>query len=159
MAKLSEKSTNNIIDLDLSVTKKKRFRFNNDDSRMVDINIADMGVISRLSETYPKFEEWIKEVQTTTASFGDTEEDVLSDMDKIGETLTSIDKKMRDAIDYIFDAPVSQAVAPDGSMYDLFNGQFRFEYILVLLLDQYENNLSDEFKKMQKHTAKYTKKG
>lgn len=162
MAKLSKQQDNNVIDLDLSVTKKKKFRFDKDDSRMVDINIADMGAISRLTETYPKFEGWVAEVTYASEVVSDEEGDTLNSLNKIGETLTHIDKQMRDAIDYIFDAPVSAAAAPDGSMYDLFEGDFRFNHILSLLLKYYENNMSTEFAKMQKqlekHTDKYTKK-
>lgn len=162
MAKLSKQPDNNVIDLDISVTRKKRFRFDKDDSRMVDINIADMGAISRLTETYPKFDEWIKEVKYVSEVANDEEGDTLNSMNKISETLTNIDKQMRDAIDYIFNAPVSAAAAPEGSMYDLFEGEFRFEHILTLLLEHYENNMAAEFAKMQKqlekHTNKYTKK-
>ena len=50
----------------------------------------------------------------------------------------------------------------DGSMYDLFNGKFRFEHIIEKLSDLYGNNMKDEFKavnaRVKKHTAKYTKK-
>lgn len=159
MAKLSEKKTNDIIDLDISVTKKKRFRFDKDDNRIVDINIADMGTVSRLTETYPKFDGWLKEVKYISEVASEEEGDTLNSLNKISETLANIDKQMRDAIDYIFNAPVSAVAAPDGSMYDMFEGEFRFEHILTLLLDHYENNLATEFAKMQKHTAKYTKKG
>ena len=161
MANLSTKN-NDIIDLDISVTRKKRFRFDKDDSRLVDINIADMGAIKRLTETYPKFEEWLNEVKYISEVEDDTDSDTLNSLNKISETLTDIDKKMRDALDYIFDAPVSAVAAPDGTMYDMFDGQFRFEYILSLLLSHYENNMEVEFEKMkkqlEKHTKKYTKK-
>lgn len=159
MANLSEKPNNEIIDIDVSVTKKKRFRFDKDDNRLVDINIADMGTMARLTETYPKFEDWMNEVKYASEVASDEDGDTLNSLNKISEALSNIDKQMRDAIDYIFDAPVSAAAAPDGSMYDLFEGQFRFEHILSLLLKYYENNLDAEFKKMQKHVKKYTKKG
>lgn len=152
-------TTNDVIDLDISVTKKKRFRFDKDDSRLVDINIADMGAISRLSETYPKLLELLDEVKGVSAT---ESADAVSDMEIIGNTLNSVDMKMREALDYIFNAPVSAVAAPDGTMYDIFEGQFRFEYILELLIGYYETNMSEEFKKMQAkvkaHTDKYTKK-
>lgn len=141
-----------IIDLELSEVKKKFFRFDKDDNRMVELNIADMGVISRLAETYPKLEALVEEVQNVDIE----EDDDIKSMKTIGSTLKDIDIKMRDCIDYIFNAPLSAAAAPDGTIYDIYNGQFRFEYILELMLSQYENNMIAEFKKMQKHTAKYT---
>lgn len=147
---------NTVIDLELSEVRKKFFRFDKDDNRMVELNIADMSLISRLAETYPKLEEWMEEVQNVQT--GDDDDNAVSGLTAIGDALKDIDKKMRDAIDYIFNAELSKAVAPDGTMYDMFNGQFRFEYILELMLSQYENNMVNEFKKMQKHTEKYNKK-
>ena len=156
-----------IIDLDLSVTRKKRFRFDGDNNRIIELNTSDMNILARLSEAYPK----LKEQQDKAAKImegieiHDTEEatyaDVSKDVATISERLKVIDTEMRGLIDYMFNAPVSAAAAPDGSMYDPYEGSFRFEYIITLLVKQYENNLQSEFnkmsKQMEKHTAKYTK--
>ena len=159
--------TEDIIDLDLSVTRKKRFRFDQDNNRIIELNTSDMNIIARMSEAYPK----LKEQQEKAAKLmegieiheGDevTDEKVLKDVLTVTERLTAIDQEMRDLIDFMFNAPVSDAAAPDGSMYDPYNGSFRFEYIITLLVKQYENNLQAEYtkmaKQMEKHTAKYTK--
>ena len=158
MAENSKLNTNsNIVDVELSAVRKKFFRFDKDDNRMVELNIADMGIMSRLAETYPKLEQWLDDVRNIKP-VGD-DESVIDDINAVSATLNEIDAKMRDAIDYIFNAKLSAVAAPDGTMYDVFNGQFRFEYILELMLSQYENNMTNEFKKMQKHTKKYTKTG
>lgn len=148
-------TNNDVIELDLSSIRKKCFRFDKDDNRMIELNIADMGILSRLAETYPKLKSWLEETQNLSTV---SEDNAIEDIGVIGDTLKDIDTKMRDAIDYIFNAKLSAVAAPDGTMYDLFNGQFRFEYILELMLSQYENNMVNEFKKMQKYTAKYTAK-
>ena len=154
-----------IIDLDLSVTRKKRFRFDGDNSRIIELNTSDMNIMARMSESYPK----LKEQQEKAAKLMEgieikeeaTEASVAEDMATISERLRVVDTEMRDLIDYMFNAPVSKAAAPDGSMYDPYEGSFRFEYIITLLIKQYENNLQAEFnkmsKQMEKHTAKYTK--
>ena len=49
--------TNEVIDLDLSVTKKKKFRFDKDDKRILELNVSDMTILGRISETYPKLNE------------------------------------------------------------------------------------------------------
>lgn len=159
--------TEDIIDLDLSVTKKKRFRFDKDNNRILELNTSDMNILARMSEAYPKLKEQqekaaklmegieIKDDETVTDS------EVAEDMITVGERLRAIDKDMRDLIDFMFNANVSEVAAPDGSMYDPYEGSFRFEYIITLLIKQYENNLHSEFTKMsrqmEKHTAKYTK--
>lgn len=159
--KLSD-NINDVIDLDISVTRKKRFRFDRDDNRLVDLNIADMNIMSRLAETYPKLLDFLEEVKSISdMPVDENTEDTttaITQMQAIGDKLKEIDTKMRTSLDYIFNAPVSAAASPDGSMYDIFEGQFRFEYILDLLLSYYENNLTTEFAKLKKHTAKYTKK-
>ena len=159
--------TEDIIDLDLSVTRKKRFRFDKDNNRILELNTSDMNILARMSEAYPKLKAEqekaaklmegieIKDDETVTDS------EVAESMLTVAERLKTIDKDMRELIDFMFNANVSEVAAPDGSMYDPYEGSFRFEYIITLLIKQYENNLHAEFTKMsrqmEKHTAKYTK--
>lgn len=158
---------NNIIDLDLSVTSKKQFRINGDDDRILELNTSDMGIIARVTDFYPKLKE-LQNRATDLMSGIDEEALESEDLDTsipvlatVAERLKAIDQEMRDMIDQVFDAPVSEICAPDGSMYDPFNGNFRFEYIINLLMSQYEGNLNAEYKKVQaqmaKHTGKYKK--
>lgn len=158
-----------IIDLDLSVTKKKRFRFDRDNNRIIELNTSDMNILTRMSEAYPKLKAQQEKASKLMEGIeipededeGEVSETILDDVATISERLKNIDKEMRDLIDFMFNAPVSAVAAPDGSMYDPYEGSFRFEYIITLLVKQYENNLQAEFdkmsKQMQKHTAKYTK--
>ena len=82
-------------------------------------------------------------------------------MQTVADRLKTVDAEMRDLIDFMFDSDVSSKAAPDGSMYDPFNGSPRYEYIITVLMKQYETNLQAEYKKIEsqlsKHTAKYTK--
>lgn len=154
-----------IIDLDLSVTRKKRFRFDKDNSRIVELNTSDMNIMARVSEAYPKLQALQDKASKIMDGLktGDdvSEEESMADLKTMAERLTEVDKEMRELIDFIFNADVSEAAAPDGSMYDPFNGSFRFEYIITLLIQQYENNLQREYSKMErefkKHTDKYTR--
>ena len=160
----SKAVNNDIIELDLSVTKKKKFRFDKDDSRILELNVSDMNILGRISETYPKLNELSDKASKLMEGIDIDEEDIESSMASAGtmaERLKAIDTEMRELIDYMFNADVSAVAAPDGSMYDPFQGSFRYEHIINLLIGQYENNLQSEFGKMEKqlkkHTAKYTK--
>ena len=156
---------NDIIDLDLSVTKKKKFRFDKDDNRIVEINTSDMNLIQRVSEAYPKLQALQTKASKLTEGLDveNNESDLaaLDDITTMAERLSAVDTEMRELLDYMFDAPVSAAAAPNGSMYDPFNGSFRYEHIIAVVTKQYEDNLQSEFSKMEKqmkkHTAKYTK--
>ena len=153
-----------IIDLDLSVTAKKKFRINKDDNRILELNTSDMGIIRRISETYPKLQEL--QAQATKLTDGidlekESEDISMEDTKVLADRLEEIDQKMREYIDYMFNANVSEITAPDGSMYDPFGGTFRYQHIMNLLMTQYETNLQSEFgkieKQMKKHTDKYLK--
>ena len=146
-------ASNNIIDIDLSVTRKKRFRIDGDDNRVIELNTSDMTILNRLDEADRQLRELADKANFELADVEDENRDIVKE-------LLATDKQMREIIDYLFDAPVSDVCAPDGSMYDPFNGKYRFEHIMEALFLQYENNIAEEIKKMrknvQKHTSKYT---
>lgn len=146
--------TNNIIDIDLSVTRKKRFRIDGDDSRILELNTSDMNILLRLDEVEERLNKLADSVTFDSNDDEHAEENV--------KKLLSTDKEMRELMDYLFDSNVSDICAPSGSMYDPFNGKYRFEHIIETLFTLYEDNIAAEYKKMsknvQKHTAKYTKK-
>ncbi len=156
---------NDIIDLDLSITQKKKFRFDKDDNRIVEINTSDMNLMQRVNIAYPKLNALQDKASKLTEGIEIDESNSAETMESIGtmaERLSEVDKEMRSLIDFMFDASVSSAAAPDGSMYDPFNGSFRYEHIIALVMKQYEDNLQSEFKKMEKqlkkHTDKYTRR-
>ena len=146
-------ASNNIIDIDLSVTRKKRFRIDGDDNRVIELNTSDMTILNRLDEADRQLRELADKANFELADVEDENRDIVKE-------LLATDKQMREIIDYLFDAPVSDVCAPDGSMYDPFNGKYRFEHIMEALFVQYENNIAEEIQKMrknvQKHTSKYT---
>lgn len=157
---------NKIIDLDLSVTKKKKFRFDRDDARVVEVNTSDMNLMQRVNDAYPKLQALQEKAARLTDGLSvadnSSETNAIADLATMAERLHEVDTEMRHLIDFMFDAPVSKAAAPDGSMYDPFGGSFRYEHIIAIMMQQYEDNLQSEFKKMEKqlkkHTDKYTRR-
>lgn len=161
-------SSNDVQDLDLSAIRKKRFRIDGDNNRILELNTSDMNIIVRLRDNYPKLTELankVAELKYSDETESESEELTDAELQELFDFSTkfeSIDNEMRNIIDRIFDSNVSEVCAPSGSMYDLLNGQFRFEHIIDRLTKLYETNISDEYKKMdqriRKHTDKYTKK-
>ena len=155
---------NDIIDLDLSITKKKKFRFDKDDTRIVEINTSDMNLMQRVNKAYPRLQELQDKASKLTDGIDTNdmgnEARAINDIAIMAERLSAVDAEMREMLDFMFDAPVSSAAAPTGSMYDPFNGSFRYEHIIALVMKQYEENLQSEFGKMERqlksHTDKYT---
>lgn len=151
----------NIIDVDLSAIKKQRFRINGDNNKILELNTSDMGIISRLDEVYPK----LLDLQNEVASLADTTDEGADDATLLSSTakkLNKIDAEMRNALDYIFQANVSETCGSEGSMYDPIDGVFRYEYIIEILSKLCTNNLESEFKKMKsridKQASKYNKR-
>lgn len=147
-------------EIDLSATRKKRFRIDGDNNRYLELNTSDMSIITRLEQLYPRLQ---KLSQDAAVKKLETEEaDDEKTLTKVSNALTRIDVQMRQLLDEIFDSNVSEMCAPSGSMIDPFNGEFRFEHIIDVITKLYENNINTEFKKMsdrmKKRTAKYTKK-
>jgi len=137
-----------IVDVDLSPLKKKRFRINGDNSKILELNPTDMGIAIRLSEAYPQLNKLMDDVSEKISTIGEGEdEDTFM---RLSEVLKDIDQQMREKIDYIFDANVSEICASEGSMWDPIEGQFRYEHIIEKLSALYETNLNKEFMAMKR---------
>lgn len=149
--KADKKKADDIQDIDLSITEKKKFRINGDNSKILRLNTSDLNIGRRLEEGYNKLNDLMEEIAKNLNKDGDYE--------NIMDTVDKLDSEMRVQIDYIFDSNVSEICASEGSMWDPIEGSFRYEHIINVLVDLYENNLNKEFAAMKarvsKHTAKY----
>lgn len=148
-------------DIDLGFVEKKKFRIAGDYNRMLELNVSDLNIASRLKTGYPKLKELLVEAQEKVTSIPEDEDDVET-LGKLADTLTEIDKKMRDIIDFIFDTNASEVCAPSGNMYDPVGGQYRFERIIDKLSTLYTTGLDEEFKqiknRVENKASKYIKK-
>lgn len=155
-----ETPADDIQDIDLSVIQKKRFRINGDNSKILELNTSDMRIASRLKEAYPRLNTLMDEVADEFNSIPDDAEDEET-LTKVADAVNKIDGKMREEIDYIFDANVSEVCGSDGSMWDPIDGMFRYEHIIDKLAKLYENNLDKEFADMKRRVetkaGKYVK--
>lgn len=158
-------SQENVTDISLSIVRKKRFRIDRDNDRILELNTSDLNILARLKEAYPKLSELANEAFGQMPDVDSSAEDYDFMTDEATETVISAlkeaDTKMRELVDYIFDSNVSEVCAPSGSMYDPINGKFRFEHIIDVLAGLYEADLSTEMtkvtKRVRKHTDKYVK--
>jgi len=151
-----------VVDVDLGFVEKKKFRINGDFNRMLELNVSDLNVFSRLKTDYPKLNKLLKDAQEKISSIPDDMEDKSELIGKIADALDDIDAQMRALIDHIFDTNASEICAPSGNMFDPVSGQWRFERIIDKLTALYTNGLHAEFDKVKanvdKKVSKYTKK-
>lgn len=147
----------NVVDLNMNTIEKKEFRINGDNNRVLKLHTSDTNIIPRLNKGYKELNNLVQEMTALNAEDIESEED----FEKLAEQLQTLDKKMREQLDYIFDSNVSEVCAPVGSMCDLKDGKFQFEHILESLAPLYEKAFTTELGKLRqnvtKHTAKYTK--
>lgn len=147
---------------DIHISQRKDFRIDGDNNRVLSLDITDLNVITRLNEAYPNMKQAAISASEKLASIKDTDDEDSDILAEMAEALKDIDADMRKQIDFVFDAPVSAVCVPKGTMYDPYQGGFRFEHIIDVLTNLYANNVSTEYKNMRervnKKTAKYTKR-
>lgn len=145
-----------LMDIDLSETKKERFRIDGDNNRIIELNTSDMGIVKRIGNIYPELRK-MANVANLMIPEDATEEE---GMNMVGDKVSEIDMKMRSLLNELFDSEVDVACAPDGTMFDMFNGRFRFEIIIDRLAklygDKFESEVEKVTKRINKHTDKYT---
>ena len=150
-----------ITDVKLGFVEKRKFRFEGDFNRVLELNVSDLNVAARLKVDYPKLKELLAKSQKKVEEIPDDCEDIEL-LNQLADTLTNIDNEMRALIDHIFDAEVSRVCAPSGNMFDPVGGQFRFERVLDIVTGLYQTGLNAEFNKIKNRVetkaSKYTKK-
>ena len=154
------KADDDIIDIDLSATARRKFRINGDNRKLVELNPSDLSIITRIDTAEKKLKACVESLQELADAPSETDEDIKA----LGNKFSKVDDEMRKLVDYIFQSNVSEVCVPkgQGSMYDPFNGKYRYEHIIEALLNFYQGNIQNEYKKMRttvaKKTSKYTKK-
>jgi len=152
---------NDVVDINLSVAQRKRYRINGDNNLILELNPSDMGIVTRLSELYPKLQALSDKVATLGADeeeASDDPEEFRQQLDKFGSQLKEIDKDMRDYIDKLFDANVSETCAPSGNMFDIVGGQFRYDHIIETIAQLCNQTISDEARALRARLAQKTEK-
>lgn len=161
-----------LVNLDLSATKGTKIQVNGDPDSSFTLNLSDFGIYNRLKDGLGQLYEVFASMKTemgeiaqnsdseVDASIDETlpdetgvieedEEKAEANSQKLIEAMREADIKMRGIVDYIFSAPVSEVCAPDGYMFDLFEGQLRFEYIINAITKLYANNINAEYFKLK----------
>ena len=144
----------------LNVQKKETFVINDDESKTIELLTSDMGIVSRFSESIDAINKLVASLDSL--SYDSESEDSEASFVQFGKDFKELDHKMCDIIDYIFDYPVSEVCTYGGTMFDLMDGQFRFETIIDTLFQLYDNTINTESAKLKKriesHTDKYIPK-
>lgn len=126
----------------ISGAKKTPFRIHGT-GNIIYLNVSDMGLLGRLKAGYDRLIKMMEEV----AELGTKVDD--DNMDEIAKLLDEYDARMRAEVDIIFNSSVADACCDGGTMWDPYQGMFRFEHIIDALCGLYEKNMSTEFMKLR----------
>ena len=153
---MGTKKKTNITDIQLNISKKEQFRINGDDSKIIELDISDLGVLNRLRESYPR-------LQDLGMKGFESESDEDSDTKTLGEYMDALDNinaEMCDILNYIFDSDIAKTCSFGKPLYNMVAGKFIFEIIMDTLFGLYSDSIKAEFgemsTRMKSHTSKYT---
>lgn len=155
---MGTKKKTNVTDIQLNISKKEQFRINGDDSKIIELDISDLGVLNRLRESYPR-------LQDLGMKGFEAESDEDLDNKTLGEfmdALNNVNTEMCSILNYIFDSNIAETCSFGKPLYNMVAGKFIFEIIMEALFDLYSDNIKAEFgemsARMKSHTSKYTGK-
>ena len=138
-----------IIDVEIKPIKRKKFRLNGDNNKIIELNTSDLNISVRLEKGW----EELQKLANSVADVDTDEEDFSTLLQECGGGGGG-------GGNYIFDAKVADKASDGGTMYDPYGGVLRYEHILDTLLSLYTTNINKEFsaikRRVRKHTDKYT---
>lgn len=156
--------------INLNITTRQKFTIDNDKSRVIELDTHDLALVNRLSESVKRMdalkEDWENLEKSANAADVEVSEDevddnLLKDVADFSDQFATIEAKMRDIVDYIFDCPgLCQTTVGNASIFSPVNGAYKFEQIIDVLTGLYEDSIEKEAKKINKRkveakTSKY----
>lgn len=143
--------------LKIGAPKLKRFAVDGDESRVIEIDPGDTGIVAR----WAAVESWFRETEQTLDGIN-VEDGNEAQAREFAALYARIDEEAREKVNYLFASDVCTPVAgPTGSMMRTVDGQPLFMVVLDALLPLYEAEVRKEQEKtdarIKKHTAKYVK--
>lgn len=162
------KDNNDIIDISIAPSKRRKIRIDGDDRKIISIDPSDTGILIRVSDAIPKLEKLDDEARALFAkqdegeSENKSEEEKTKEIREYAKSFKRINDEMCAQIDYVFNASVSEAVLKDGgTMYDLIDGYMQYEIVFDALKGLYEQKTAQEMaaikRRVDAHTKKYNK--
>jgi hypothetical protein len=123
------------------------------DSGEISFNPSDPEFVERLHGTFESLEKRQRDYEKKMRA--------LTEPKKIFEFARKLDREMRDAIDGIFQSPVSAIVFPNISVYSLAEGLPIWCNFILAIIDEVDASMSGDEKlsteRIKKYTSKYHK--
>lgn len=146
-----------IRNLQFGAPKRKQFTVDGDETRVIEIDTGDTGILGRWSSV----KKWFESVQERLEAMPKIEENSEESADQFSAEFNEMSNEVRQQLNILFDSDVCTPIVGNGSMLRTVNGEPLFMLTLETLLPLYEEDIKVEMqksqKKIDKHTAKYKK--
>ena len=123
----------------------KEYYINGDENKILRVNTSDFNLIER----FEKSEAVLRKIADKFETIAD---------DATSETLSQLDKDVKNQIDYIFGNNASDVIFGNVSCISLAGGQPIFINFLDVILPVIEKDIVEEQKKSEQKIRKYTSK-
>lgn len=147
------------LNINLNEGQKKRYTINGDESRVLEFNPTDLGMLTRINEIEPEIMEKLDQFSDMQDKADYTDD---KQVDELAKGLKELDTFIRAKLDYLFDTNFSEVCAPSGTMLDPVGEGMRFTYLIDVFSDLFGDEISNAVQKrnkqIKKHTTKYTNK-
>jgi hypothetical protein len=127
---------------------------NNDENRVIRIDLNDIGIIERLNESYKKIDEFQKNNKDIEIKADGTPKDGLEQSAKILKAFRDL---IEEQINYILNADVSNIVFGNKNPLSTVKGVYLWERFFNALNPYIEKVVKKEREESQKRILKYTK--
>lgn len=131
--------------LNLGLNTKKRFAIDGDENRILEIDVQDMAIMSRIKPAMEKInrvrEHWEKLQGIDGENLSDDE------VAEIEQAMEQSEQEMREAIDFLFDANVCDVCVGKSSVFTPKDGKLKYDIIISGLSALYEKTIKAEISK------------
>ena len=127
---------------------------NNDENRVIRVDLSDFGMIERLNESYKKIDEFQKNHKDIKINPDGTAADKLNES---AEILKAFNTLVREQIDYILDSKVSDIAFGNKNPLSTVKGVPLYQRFLNALSPYIQKIMEKEKKESNKRVEKYMK--
>ena len=124
---------------------KKKYAIDGEKNRILEIDLQDISITSRIKPAMEKTER----VQSNWDGLRDLDPDNLTE-DEAAQLEAAYEKaeaEMREAIDYLFNANVSEVMLKDTSAFTPVNGRLKYDILVSALSEKYGDTIKREMGK------------
>ena len=131
----------------------KEFMINDDPNRVIRFNPADVAILTRIRDSVGRIEQSLKDSEDDFAINPDGTP--ADKMEQAGDAVRKVTELVKEQINYIFNADVSEAVFGNQSPLSLVGGVPLYERFLNVVIPEIEKAVKAERKLSEKRVSKY----